>query len=107
MKHSCTDENFIFLTCMLISFFFLFVLFLGHFNCLSSHGQSKKKDEILNVPLTSMVEEEDNILEFYTFNISNIRHLSLKFHPKDKRLVILQSISKNLSKLGLKNGKEK
>ncbi|CAF4293393.1 unnamed protein product [Rotaria socialis] len=93
--------------------------YLGTFSCdslscVSSNVQSKTKRRDANNNKntnnnnnvsTSMADEQNHVLEFYSFDISHERHLNLKIDSNGKRLIIFYNISNGLFTIGIRNGK--
>lgn len=51
-----------------------------------------------------MADEQNQLLEFYIFDISNERSFHLTNDSNDKRLIIFYNISNGLYTIGIRNG---
>lgn len=101
-----------------LSFLFLFI-HLGTFSCdslscvSSNNVQSKKKHRNANnnnnnnntTSTIQTADEQNNLLEFYVFDITDERQINLTNDLDDKRLLIFYDISNNLYTTGIRNGK--
>jgi hypothetical protein len=93
----------------------LYFISLGTFSCdslscVSSNVQSKKKHRNANNnnnnnTTTQTADEQNNLLEFYIFDITHQRQVNLTNDLDDKRLLIFYNVSNDLYTIGIRNGK--